>query len=49
MWKNFICHTIDVEYKFWNLDNIVDELMAKQQSVVMTIGDTSSSSEDEDY
>ncbi|XP_025192116.1 uncharacterized protein LOC112592312 [Melanaphis sacchari] len=44
MWKNFISHTTKAEDKFWNMDNLIDELMAEQQRVVLTIGN----SDDED-
>ncbi|XP_008178574.1 uncharacterized protein LOC103307901 [Acyrthosiphon pisum] len=38
MWRNFISHTENEEDKFWNIDMIVDELMAERQDLVMTIG-----------
>lgn len=45
MWKNFIEHTKKDEKKFWDIDNIIDEvLVAKVSNLTMTItGDTSSS------
>lgn len=45
-WKNFISLTIKEKNKFWTLDNIVDELIAEQRSLVMNIGN---SDEDDDY
>lgn len=45
MWKNFIEHTKKEEKKFWDVDNIVDEVLAAEVSNLrLTItGDTSSS------
>lgn len=37
MWTKFIKHTEKVEEQFWNLDMIVDELMAEQEPTVMMI------------
>ncbi|XP_022161573.1 uncharacterized protein LOC111027488 [Myzus persicae] len=37
-------HTTKAEDKFWDMDNLIDELMAEQQTVVLTIGN----SDDED-
>ena len=43
MWKNFISHTKKEEDKFWELDFIVDDVLSgERESVVMTIGDTTS-------
>lgn len=48
MWKNFIKHTKAIEDKFWELDEIVDEVLsAEKDSVTMTIGDTSPDSSSE--
>jgi len=49
MWKNFIQHTIEEEEKFWEIYNIVDEVLAAEISnLTLTItGDTSSDSESE--
>lgn len=48
MWKNFIEHTKKEEKKFWDVDNIVDEVLAAEVSnLTFTItGDTSSSDSD---
>lgn len=35
MWKNFITQTKKKEDKFWNMDMIIDELLAEQPPVVM--------------
>lgn len=45
MWKNFIEHTEKEENKFWDIDNIVDEvLVAEETNLIMSITrDTSSS------
>jgi len=45
MWKNFIEHTKKEEKKCWDVDNIVDEVLAAEISnLTLTItGDTSSS------
>lgn len=48
MWKNFVSHTKKEEEKFWEVDFVVDELLAETQRVVMTIGDTDDSFSDED-
>lgn len=48
MWKNFISHTTKAEDKFWDMDNLVDELMAEQQTVVLTIGN-SDNEDDSDF
>lgn len=40
MWKNFISHTTKAEDKFWDMDNLVDKLMAEQQTVILTIGNS---------
>lgn len=40
MWNSFITHTIK-EDKLWNLDNVVDELIAEQCPIAMTIGNNS--------
>ncbi|KAE9522285.1 hypothetical protein AGLY_017328 [Aphis glycines] len=47
MWKNFIRHTITEENRFWEIDDIMDEVFeAERQNVTLTItGDTSSDSE----
>lgn len=47
MWKNFIRHTITEENRFWEIDNIIDEVFeAEQQNLTLTItGNTSSDSE----
>ncbi|XP_025192835.1 uncharacterized protein LOC112592888, partial [Melanaphis sacchari] len=37
MWKNFISHTTKAEDKFWDMDNLIDELMAEQHRVVPLI------------
>lgn len=37
MWTKFIEHTKKVEEQFWNLDMIVDELMAEQEPIVMMV------------
>ncbi|XP_050056134.1 uncharacterized protein LOC126549801 [Aphis gossypii] len=44
MWKNFISHTKKEEVKFYEVDNIIDEMLsAEKDDLVMTItGDTSS-------
>ncbi|XP_022176671.1 uncharacterized protein LOC111038053 [Myzus persicae] len=49
MWKNFIQYTIKEEKFFWEIDNIVDEVLAAETSnLTLTItGDTSSDSESE--
>jgi len=43
MWKNFIEHTKKEEKKFWEIDNIVDDVLAAEISnLTMKItGDTS--------
>ncbi|CAI6376625.1 unnamed protein product [Macrosiphum euphorbiae] len=46
MWKNFIKHTTTEENKFWEIDNIMDEVFeAETQNVTLTVGNTSSESE----
>jgi len=47
MWKNFIRHTITEENRFWEIDDIMDEVFeAERQNLTLTItGDTSSDSE----
>lgn len=47
MWKNFIRHTITEENRFWEIDDIMDEVFeAESQNLTLTItGDTSSDSE----
>lgn len=40
MWKNFISHTIEEENTFWTLDNVMDELTAEHQPLVMIIGNS---------
>ncbi|XP_060846258.1 uncharacterized protein LOC132925918 [Rhopalosiphum padi] len=47
MWKNFIRHTILEENRFWEIDDIMDEVFeAERQNLTLTItGDTSSDSE----
>jgi len=46
MWKNFIKHTTTEENKFWEIDNIIDEVFeAETQHVTLTVGNTSSESE----
>ncbi|CAI6377542.1 unnamed protein product [Macrosiphum euphorbiae] len=44
MWKNFISHTKKEEIKFYEVDNIIDEMLsAEKDDLLMTItGDTSS-------
>lgn len=44
MWKNFISHTKKEEKKFYEVDNIIDEMLsAEKDDLLMTItGDTSS-------
>jgi len=44
MWKNFINHTKKEEIKFYEVDNIIDEMLsAEKDDLFMTItGDTSS-------
>jgi len=47
MWKNFISHTKSVENKFYEIDFIIDEMLsAELQPTVLTIGNTSSDSEE---
>lgn len=46
MWRNFISHTKNEEDKFWNIDMIVDELMAERQDLVMTIGQSDDDDDD---
>jgi len=46
IWTNFIKHTKAIEDKFWELDEIVDDLLSAD-SVTMKIGDTSSNSSTE--
>lgn len=50
MWKNFISHTKKEEVKFYEVDNIIDEMLsAEKEDLVVTItGDTSSSETDSD-
>lgn len=49
MWKNFISHTQSVENKFYDIDFIIDDMLsAELQPTVLTIGNTSSDSEDSD-
>lgn len=43
MWNNFITHTKKEEDKFWNMDMVIDELLAEQQTVVMMIGNSEDS------
>jgi len=44
MWKNFIRHTIAEENKFWEIDDIIDEVFeAERQNLTLTV--TSSDSE----
>ncbi|XP_060873383.1 uncharacterized protein LOC132947190 [Metopolophium dirhodum] len=46
MWKNIIKHTTTEENKFWEIDNIIDEVFeAETQNVTLTVGNTSSESE----
>jgi len=44
MWKHFISHTKKEEIKFYEVDNIIDEMLsAEKDDLLMTItGDTSS-------
>ncbi|XP_060855586.1 uncharacterized protein LOC132933295 [Metopolophium dirhodum] len=50
MWKNFISHTKKEEDKFYEVDNIIDEVLsAEKTDLLMTItGHTSSSETDSD-
>jgi len=50
MWKNFISHTKKEEVKFYEVDNIIEEMLsAEKEDLLMTItGDTSSSETDSD-
>lgn len=41
MWTKFIEHTKKVEDQFWNLDMIIDELMAVQEPTIMKIDNSS--------
>lgn len=43
MWKNVIRHTKSVEDKFFEIDNIIDDVLsAELNPVVLSIDDTSS-------
>lgn len=44
MWKNFISHTKTEEIKFYEVDNIIDEVLSAEKSDLMMtiIGDISS-------
>ncbi|KAL4126608.1 hypothetical protein QTP88_010820 [Uroleucon formosanum] len=46
MWRNFVSYTENEEDKFWNIDMIVDELMAERQDLVMTIGQSDNDDDD---
>ncbi|CAI6372173.1 unnamed protein product [Macrosiphum euphorbiae] len=47
MWKNFISHTTSVEDKFYEVDFLIDEVLsAELQPTVLTLGNTSSDSEE---
>lgn len=46
MWRNFISHAENEEDKFWNIDMIVDELMAERKDLVMTIGQSDDDDDD---
>jgi len=50
MWKNFIKHTMEEEKKFWDIDNIIEDVMSAEiQDLTITVtGDTSSDSESSD-
>jgi len=50
MWKNFIKHTMEEEKKFWDIDNIIEDVMSAEiQNLTITVtGDTSSDSESSD-
>jgi len=49
MWKNYMNHVIEEERKAWKLDEMVDDSMtAESQPCVLTIGNDSDDSDDED-
>lgn len=49
MWKNVIWHITEQEEKFYKIDfNIDDMLSAETQPVTMTVGETSSDSDEFD-
>ncbi|XP_022168279.1 uncharacterized protein LOC111038541 [Myzus persicae] len=48
MWKNFVHHTQKEEARFWEIDFVVDDLLERMGSLVMSCGDTSNS-ESEEY
>ncbi|XP_060846254.1 uncharacterized protein LOC132925915 [Rhopalosiphum padi] len=50
MWKNFVGHVIKEEEKAWSLDNVVEDFMsAENQPCVLTIGQSDSDDDDEDF
>ncbi|KAL4083563.1 hypothetical protein QTP88_028879 [Uroleucon formosanum] len=48
MWKNFIRHVMGVENKFWDMDFMIDEMLAEKEPMVVTYtGETSDESDDD--
>ncbi|KAL4085006.1 hypothetical protein QTP88_027855 [Uroleucon formosanum] len=47
MWKNFIKHVIGEEDKLWNMDFVVDELMAKRVPCVLNVAPGDSDSDND--
>jgi len=48
MWKNFIRHVMGVENKFWDMDFMIDDMLAeKEPMVVIYTGETSDESDDD--
>lgn len=41
MWKNFVRHVIDEEEKFWDMDFMIDHMLAEREALTVTYtGDT---------
>lgn len=48
MWKNFIRHVMGVENKFWDMDFMIDEMLAEKEPMVVTYTDETSDESDDD-